>query len=126
MNRIANREPTFEGPHLSVIIVSYKCRGLLTQCLDSLTQTYLSEALDLIVVDNASDDGTVEEIATSYSNVRLIANARNIGFPAANNQGLSIARSDHILMLNPDTVVTVGAINALIRFLMEEPRDKVI
>jgi GT2 family glycosyltransferase len=78
------------------------------------------------VVDNASNDGTVEELIRDYPNVTVIANADNAGFPAANNQALRVARSRNILLLNPDTVVTPGAIDALLQFLRASPPDKIV
>jgi GT2 family glycosyltransferase len=111
---------------LSVIIVSYKCLSLLRQCLDSLLRECGSKEIELIVVDNASRDGTTDEVRRSYSAVRLIANTENVGFPAANNQALSVARGRNILLLNPDTIVSEGAISTLIRCFDDPPQDKVI
>jgi GT2 family glycosyltransferase len=111
---------------LSVIVVSYKCLPLLKQCLDSLLREPGPEGREIIVVDNASADGTVDEMRLSYPNVRLIKNGDNVGFPAANNQALAIARASNILLLNPDTIVTEGAISTLVRCFNEAPKDKVI
>jgi GT2 family glycosyltransferase len=111
---------------LSVIIVSYKCLSLLRQCLDSLLRECGSMEVELIVVDNASRDGTTDELSRFYSAVRLIANTENVGFPAANNQALAVARGRNILVLNPDTIVSEGAISTLIRCFEDPPQDKVI
>jgi glycosyltransferase involved in cell wall biosynthesis len=66
------------GPRLSVIIVSYKCRALLTQCLDSLYNDPMSGDLEIIVVDNASADGTVDEVRSRYPHVAVIDNGENV------------------------------------------------
>jgi GT2 family glycosyltransferase len=114
------------GPRLSVIIVSYKCRALLTQCLDSLYNDPMSGDLEIIVVDNASADGTVDEVRSRYPHVAVIDNGENVGFPAANNQALRVARADSLLLINPDTVVTPHAISTLVEFLEREPIAKVV
>ncbi|HUF66125.1 MAG TPA: glycosyltransferase family 2 protein [Gemmatimonadaceae bacterium] len=112
-------------PRLSVIIVSYECRDLLAQCLDALETDPLRTELELIVVDNASADGSADLVRRRYPAVRLIENETNAGFPAANNQALAIARSPALLLLNPDAVVTSGAVSAILDFLEREPRVKV-
>lgn len=114
------------SPRLSVIIVSYECRELLAQCIESLQADPLARELEIIVVDNASADGSADLIRHRYSSVRLIENSVNEGFPAANNQALAIARGSALLLLNPDTVVMAGALPGLIDFLGQEPRAKVV
>jgi GT2 family glycosyltransferase len=111
---------------LSVIIVSYKCRDLLNQCLESIQMDPLSPDLETIVVDNASGDESVQMVRENYPHVRVIANQENVGFPAANNQALATARGEHLLLLNPDTVVTTGALSTLARFLDAEPGPKIV
>jgi GT2 family glycosyltransferase len=114
------------APALSVIIVSHKCRSLLVQCLESLLADRWSKATEIIVVDNASADGSVEEVRAQYPQVALIENGENVGFPAANNQALRIARGNAFLLLNPDTVVTEGAISRLVDFFEREPVAKIV
>lgn len=111
------------APDLSVIIVSYKCRDVLCDCIDSLRIS--GKAIQVIVVDNASHDGTIEALASRYPNLTVIENATNVGFPAANNQGLQLAQSNNILLLNPDTLVTDGAIGTMVQFLTNGTHPKV-
>lgn len=91
---------------LSIIVVSYNTCQLLDECLASL---YAAEPLpggfEVIVVDNASSDGSVEMVADKYPQAVLIASEENLGFSAANNRGSAIAGGDYLLFLNSDTVV---------------------
>ena len=77
-------------------------------------------------MDNASADGTVERITSAFPDVTFIENKVNVGFPAANNQGIGIARAHSILLLNPDTVVYEGAIERLIDCFATEPKNKIV
>lgn len=100
---------------LSIIIVHYKTPGLLLKCLRSL---YLTDLLiEIIVVDNHSNDNSVEIIKREYPLVKLIENKENKGFSSANNQGIQIAKSENILLLNPDTEVNSDTLEKLILFL---------
>jgi hypothetical protein len=108
-------------PDLSVIIVSFNCRGELAACLDSLPAGAGGLALETIVVDNASRDGAARMVAERFPQVRLVANERNRGFAAANNQGLALASGRCVLFLNPDTVVRPGALETLVRTLDGDP-----
>lgn len=90
---------------LSVVIVTWNCAELLAQCLASLrAQTGLGE-LELLVVDNASSDGSAERARAEWPGAVVIANDRNLGFAQASNQGLAAAQGDLLLLLNPDTVL---------------------
>lgn len=111
------------APRLSVIVVSYKCLEVLRECLDSLFDT--GEQLQIVVVDNASGDGTSDALRHEYPEVTLIENRENVGFPAANNQGLEIVEADSVLLLNPDTIVTEGAVQTLLAFLEGDVRPKI-
>jgi N-acetylglucosaminyl-diphospho-decaprenol L-rhamnosyltransferase len=108
---------------LSVIIVSYNTSDLLSNCLASIEAWF--EASDttgeVIVVDNASTDGTSAMLKRRFPSVRLITNGHNAGFAAANNQGMRWARGRHMLLLNPDTTVVADAFGALSSFLDKHP-----
>ena len=105
---------------LSIVIVSYKCRDELADCLASLAPERFGVSLDVTVIDNASGDGTAEMVRDRFPAVRFIANDVNRGFAAANNQGIAEAAGRHLLFLNPDTVVRDGALEALVQALEED------
>jgi len=105
------------GADLSVIIVSMNCRGELAECLASVERARGGLAVETFVVDNASRDGSAEMVAGKFPQVRLIANSRNRGFAAANNQAVALASGRSVLFLNPDTVVRPGALETLVRTL---------
>lgn len=88
---------------ISIIIVSYNVKELLEKCLSSFK--FFSEKIhyEIIIVENASSDGTSVTIREKFPNINLIINNRNKGFPAANNQAFLISKGKYILMLNPDT-----------------------
>lgn len=110
-------------PVLSVIIVSWNVKEDLEKCLNSLRQNDL--ALEVIVVDNASTDGTVQMLA-ERQDVTVIANEENRGFAAANNQGLAVARGEYLLLLNPDTIVPAGGLQKLVDFAEKHPEAGII
>ncbi|MBS1721746.1 MAG: glycosyltransferase family 2 protein [Armatimonadetes bacterium] len=93
---------------VSVIVVSFNTRDLLRRCLRSL-----AEVDEVIVVDNASKDGSAEMVATEFPSVKLIENDTNVGFGAANNKGLSSMTGDVALLLNSDAFATPGAVKKL-------------
>jgi GT2 family glycosyltransferase len=102
---------------LSIIVVNWNVCELLRRCLTSISaERKRPTALEIIVVDNGSADSSVEMVETEFPHVRLIANADNRGFAAANNQGIAIARGRYVMLLNPDTEVLGGALEALVDF----------
>jgi hypothetical protein len=90
---------------LSIIIVSYNVKEYLKKCLASIFANQADLKLQVIVVDNASADRSVEMIKANFPSVEIIANQKNLGFAKANNQGLKQARAKYILALNPDTEI---------------------
>ena len=102
---------------LSVVIVEWNTDGLLRDCLHSLYRAIERNDLEVIVVDNNSTDGSRHMVKGEFPRVRLIVNSENVGFAAANNQGMSAARGKYILCLNPDTVVNAGAVEKSLDFL---------
>lgn len=108
------------APDLSILIVSYNCAGLLRDCLYSIPRGSAQATNEIIVVDNASGDGTRAMLADEFPHVLCIANTVNVGFARANNQGLAVARGRCILYLNPDTVVLDGAFDAML-VVVEQP-----
>lgn len=110
---------------LSIIIVNWNTRDLLADCLRAVEQTVQAMPMlnvDVFVVDNASTDGSAVLVQLHFPWVKLIVNTENVGFAAGNNQALRHATGQYILLLNPDTVVTEGAIARLWQVLAEHPR----
>jgi O-antigen biosynthesis protein len=111
---------------VSVIVVTYNNLDLTRACLESIDEHSQYDNLEVIVIDNASCDGSrefLERWASIDSNRTLILNENNRGFAAANNQGLNIATGDFLVMLNNDTYVTPGWVRTLVNHLK---RDKTI
>lgn len=108
------------GPAISVVIVSWNSRNSLGRCLQSLAAARRSSD-EVIVVDNASSDGSADFTARTFPWVHLIRNATNRHFAAGVNQGLATARGDAVLILNPDTVLAPFALSAAARTLNERP-----
>ena len=107
-------------PDLSVVIVSYNTRDLLRNCLRSLRASHGLD-LELIVVDNASSDGSAEMTRQEFPEVNLLAQALNSWYCGGNNIGIAAARADIVLLLNPDTEVAPDALALIHRFLLEHP-----
>ncbi len=108
-------------PVLSAIIVSFDCRPHLERCLESIESALSNEAVEVIVVDNASQDGTVAAVTEHFPWVRVIANHANVGFARGANQGMEIAEGDYFLILNPDTVLPPGSLEAAVEELERRP-----
>ena len=88
---------------ISVIIVSWNVRDFLKKCLESVFEFTKNVSFEIIVVDNNSQDGTIEMIKQNYHQVKLIGLDENVGFAAANNIVIRQANGEYVLLLNPDT-----------------------
>ncbi len=106
---------------VSIIIVSWNTRDLLRRCLHSITAHQGNLTLEIIVVDNASHDGTPAMLRADFPEVRLIETGANLGFSAGNNVGLQAARGDRLLLLNPDTEIVGDALQSLMETLEGNP-----
>lgn len=111
---------------LTVIIVSWNTSGLLLQCLDSFYKTGSRFSFEVIVVDNGSSDDSVPMIEEHFPQVILIKNEKNCGFARANNQGMVIGKGRYFLLLNSDTIIRPGSIDALIQLADLYPRLGVV
>ncbi|GAS84712.1 glycosyltransferase family 2 protein [Paenibacillus amylolyticus] len=106
---------------VSIIIVNFNTRQLTLDCLASMYASQTSYKYEVIVIDNASHDGSVEAIREVYPDVQLIANQNNTGFAVANNQGMELAKGRYILLLNSDTVVQPDTLHTMIYFMDRHP-----
>lgn len=111
-------------PTLSIIVVSYNTREMTLDCLRSV-HAETRTPFELIVVDNASGDGSAEAIAAEFPGLRLMAEEVNHGFAAANNLAAKEARGEYLLLLNPDTVVLDGALDKLLEFAKQRPEARI-
>ncbi|WP_068783735.1 glycosyltransferase family 2 protein [Paenibacillus phocaensis] len=106
---------------LSILIVNYNTRQLTLDCLRSVYDAETVYSYEVIVVDNASADGSVEAIRSEYPNVVLIANQDNTGFAKANNQGMAVAQGRYVLLLNSDTVVQPDTFQTMVSYMDAHP-----
>ncbi|MGH7860445.1 MAG: glycosyltransferase, partial [Candidatus Binatia bacterium] len=114
---------------VSIVMVTHNNLALTRRCVDSLRSDTSYSNFELIVVDNASTDATpayLEQLAASDEDVKVVLNAENRGFAAANNQGLAIASGEFLVLLNNDTVVTPGWIRTLVNHLERDPAIGII
>ena len=101
-------------------MVSYEARETLLAGLDAL-RTHASFPLELVVVDNASTDGSADAVRARHPEARVVANVENVGFARASNQGWRASRAPHVLFLNPDAEVSPGAVETLVGLLESRP-----
>jgi len=113
------KEPQFTK--ISIVIVTWNSLEYVDDCFKSLaSQTY--ENFSVIVVDNGSTDGTVEYIKKYFPRAYILRNMKNIGFAKANNQGIKIAKSEYVLIMNPDVVLEKDYLEKIITFAKENPQ----
>jgi len=108
-------------PRLSIVIVTYNSTADIGRCLGSLVQHPPSTDHEIVVVDNASTDGTAAAIRSHWDGVRVIDAGTNLGFARANNVGIQQTFGSLILLLNPDTSVPAGSLDTLVAALEARP-----
>lgn len=106
---------------VSILIVTFQCREAARTCLTSVYANTSGIDYEVVVVDNASDDGTAELVRTAFPQARLIALDENIGFAAGVNLAADAAEGTYVLLLNPDTIVHEGAVRELVAFAEQRP-----
>jgi N-acetylglucosaminyl-diphospho-decaprenol L-rhamnosyltransferase len=106
---------------LSIIIVSWNTAWFLENCLASILANPPTSPWETWVVDNASTDESPRMVREKFPQVHLVENRENVGFARANNQAIQRCMGKYILLLNPDTLVTTGALQALVDFLDQHP-----
>ncbi len=107
-------------PEIAVVVVSFETADLLPACLGSI-EADTSASKEIFLVDNASSDGSAELVTRDFPNVRLIANDRNVGFGAANNQAFRLTSAPFLYCLNPDARIVPGTLAALVREMTARP-----
>lgn len=111
---------------LSVIIVTYRSRGEIEACLDSVPRNLLGRSVEVIVVENASGDSIGELIRSRFPWVKFVESSSNIGFSKANNMAYEISRGEYLLFLNPDTISNAEAYIHCLERLRVEPAIGII
>ena len=106
---------------LSIVIGTYNACDLLVDCLELIYRNPPGELFEIIVVDDASTDGTSETVRARYPEVRLLQNEVNRNYATVNNQAFELARGRYIYLLNNDTLVLPDALDRMIAFLREHP-----
>ncbi|MGH7443873.1 MAG: glycosyltransferase, partial [Longimicrobiales bacterium] len=107
---------------VTAVLVTYRSRGTIRRALDHLAPACEQGLAECIVVDNASDDGTVDVVRDEFPWVRLYSSGGNIGYGRANNLALAITRTPYILFLNPDARIDVEQIARMLAFLNANPQ----
>jgi len=107
---------------LSILIVNWNTKDLLRVCLQSITQYPPSSAHEIIVVDNASSDGSAVMVCSEFPRVKLVASTVNTGYAKGNNLAFSEAKGDWLLTLNPDTEFFDGSLDVAIERLDQTPK----
>ncbi|MBI4844950.1 MAG: glycosyltransferase [Candidatus Omnitrophica bacterium] len=111
---------------VSIIIVNWNTKELLQKCLESIYKGASDTSFEVIVVDNASSDGSVEFFKKKFPRVIIIENKSNQGFAKANNLAIRRCKGKYLLFLNPDTVVFNDSIKLLVNFLEENPNFDIV
>lgn len=106
---------------LTISIVNWNVKEYLERCLESIFQYSQGIELEVIVVDNASHDGSVEMVKEKFPQVKVIANRENAGYGSAHNQAIKIARGKYILLLNPDTEMLPETLPKMLAFMEAHP-----
>lgn len=107
-------------PDISIIIVNWNANGHLINCLNSLSK-FKRSGWEIIVIDNASTDGSPEEVETQFPQVKLIENKENLGFAKGNNIGIRASTGRYVCLINSDVIVLDGCIEKLIEFMDKNP-----
>lgn len=110
----------------SIVVVNWNTRDMLQECLESIMVGNRELSYEIVVVDNASTDGSPDMVRREFRDVALIENRYNRGFAAANNQGIEIASGRYILLLNSDTIILDDAIGKTLEFADNNPEYGVV
>ena len=106
---------------LSIIIVNWNTKSHLAACLDSIERHPPEGEFEVIVVDNDSSDGSAQMVRECFPDITLIEQVKNVGYAEGNNRGIRASSGRYVLLLNPDTEIKPGALDALVKFADEHP-----
>ena len=112
-------------PRLAIVIVTFNSRQEIDGCLQSLTANPPATDHTISIVDNASTDGTAEQVRRHWPGVQLLQAASNLGFATASNTGIRATTGELVLLLNPDTRAPAGAIDRLVGYVDAHPRTAI-
>ncbi len=126
MNRSITEIASRCSVDISVVIVNWNTRVLLLDCVESLIEQTRASTLEIIVVDNASQDGSIEALIKQFPQVVLIRNSENLGFSKANNQGLRIGRGRYLCLVNSDVKALDGVLDKLRAYMENQPEVGVV
>jgi len=102
---------------VSISIVSYNSKNVLKNCIESIIKTTQEMKIEIIIVDNNSEDGSSDFVKVNFPGVKLIENQENLGFGKAHNQAFKISKGKYFLILNPDTIIFPHAIQNMLTFM---------
>lgn len=122
-NSVKNSPNTVD---LSIIVVNYNTKHFLHDCFKSTLASALPQCYEIILIDNKSDDDSVEYVKKHFPAIKIIANTHNVGYAKANNQGVCCAQGKYIIFLNPDTVITQDTIQRMITHADMHPNIGII
>lgn len=111
---------------ISAIIVSYNTREMTLRCLRALDTALKGLRFEVLLVDNASKDGSADAVRAAFPSVKVIESQRNAGFGAANNEAMRVAAGDYFLLVNSDAFVEAEAIAKMLEFIRSHPNVSVI
>jgi GT2 family glycosyltransferase len=116
-----NKESQDVQPALSIVIVTWNAKKVSLECLESVSKLESSIQTEVIVVDNASTDGTPEAIESGFPQVKLIRNDANLGFAKANNIGIDASKGKYVCLLNSDVVIPIGCFEKMVTYMEHHP-----
>lgn len=116
----------YNKPNVSVVIVSWNAKKYLEQCLQSVLSCSDAATTEIIVVDNASSDGSPEHVKEKYPSVKLICNSDNLGFAKANNIGINHSHGKYLFLINSDVIVYPNCFNSLVTYIESQPQIGVL
>lgn len=113
--------------HFSIIIINYNTKELTKNCINSVFSNFNNNNFEIILVDNASQDGSVEMLKDNFNErIKIVANNENFGFGPANNQGAKLAKGEYLFLLNSDTIIKSNILNESEKFFSENKEAGII